>query len=150
MELVDEADLVAPDGCAFVVAQIVAGLAGDEDFATVWMFQQTGKMQQGRFTGAGRCNQGNGLSASKLEVSPLEDRKRGLALAVNTFDARELQDGFTCQGCGSYSYRRAWTGSSFEARHAGKIVAMKESANAMITTDRVSLKLISAGSWLKK
>src|SRR3546814_15622210 len=115
------------------------------------MLQQAGEMKERRFPGSGWCDKSYRFAAPQRESGTLQVRQRGFALAIGSFDARELQDWTVCgQEMRSYSYRRAWTGSSLEARQAGKMVAMNDSVSAIRTTDVVSLTLMSAGSWLRK
>lgn len=96
VELVDEADLDTADRGALLVGQAVAITPANLHLAAIRVFQKACEMQEGRFAGAGRCDERDDLAGSQFEIGALEDRQFGIAFAVVTFYARELQDGFAC------------------------------------------------------
>ena len=147
MELIDEADIVAADRRAFVIRKPPAGAAREDHIARIRPFQQSGRVKQRRLAGPRRRDQRDHLAAVELEINPVQDGQLTLPLHVVTLDRLQFEN---YVGSHVYSYRSASTGSSRAARHAGRMVAMKDSTSAMRTTDAVSLKSMRAGSWLRK
>src|SRR5690606_974993 len=116
------------------------------DIAAVRAFKQTGCMQQSRLARTRWCNERDHLAATQCKVRVLENNEFAISFLIGAADIFQTQNDFSRH----YSYLRASTGSSLAARHAGKMVAIKERIKAIAMTDNVSPTSIFAGSVLRK
>ena len=91
MELVDEADPLAPKAGAAPVVHVGRRLAADVDLAAVRLLQQARDVEQGRLARAGGRDEGDGLARPQGEVGAAQDVERGLALPVAALHARQEQ-----------------------------------------------------------
>src|SRR5690606_19130496 len=124
MELVDEADLVAAYRRPPVIRKPAAGLTVHDHLARIRPLQEAGNMQQRRLAGARRGDKRDHLALVQLEIGTVQDRQFPRSLNEMALDLLKLENGH-------YSYLSASTGSSLEARQAGKSVARKERTRAI-------------------
>ena len=86
MELIDEADLGAPQRRALVVGHCRGRRAADMHLARVRRLQQAGQMQQRRLSGAGRRDQRHRLAGPEREVRAVQHLDHRLAAPVAARD----------------------------------------------------------------
>jgi hypothetical protein len=73
VELKHEAEFTVADGSEVDVVELVQVLAVELDGAAAWAIQCADDLEEGAFAGAGRTNDGEGLSAFDLERDVVED-----------------------------------------------------------------------------
>ena len=112
VELIDEA---YPDPANDRPGSIIEGraiLTRDEDFTARGRFEQTGDMEESRFTGTRRSDKGDDLAWMDSETGVEKNVEPALALGIASRHVTELENRL-------HSYRRASTGSRRAARHDG-------------------------------
>ena len=87
MELIDEADVVAPDPRALDVAQTRGRRAVDIDLAGIGMFEEACDVQKRRFAGARRRHQRHRLSRPHRKLGAFENIERRVSLMELPADA---------------------------------------------------------------
>ena len=92
VELVDEADLHAPDCGPIVIAELAGFPADDVDLAGIRPLEQAGDVEKRRFAGARRRHQRHRLSRPQREFGAVEDGQRRFALRVLAFYLVEIDD----------------------------------------------------------
>ena len=115
VELVDKADVIAPDRRALIVAHGAAGLAAHIDLALIGTLQQAGQMQQRGLAGAGGRDKRHHLAAIQRQVGAFQDFKLAVGFVEDTGNTGKAQRrnghgralGWSCGGCGGSAGRAA-------------------------------------------
>ena len=86
MELIDEADLAAPERGALIVGHPDGGFAGDKHFPRVGRLKKARNVEERRFAGTGRSDQRDRLPGPQAKIGAAQDFERRPRLIVAAFD----------------------------------------------------------------
>jgi hypothetical protein len=91
MELIDEADLAAPQRGALIVGHPDGGFAGDKHFPSVGRLEKARNMEERRFAGTGRGDQRDRLPRPEAKIGAAQNFERRPRLNVAAFDLFEAK-----------------------------------------------------------